>query len=127
MDIDHGNGLIEKRYDNGEVHWYLNGMRHREDGPASTYASGHTEWYRHGKFHREDGPAVEFRDGTRNWYIDGLLHREDGPAFEIIKNGKTMYAEWHINGVQISEQEFNALKLQKELKINDIISKKPKI
>ena len=29
--------------------WYLNGKRHREDGPAVEYANGDKYWYLHGK------------------------------------------------------------------------------
>ena len=27
-------------YDNGDKHWYVDGMRHRIDGPAQEYADG---------------------------------------------------------------------------------------
>ena len=30
-------------------HWYLNGKRHREDGPACEYVSGRKEWHLNGK------------------------------------------------------------------------------
>ena len=29
--------------------WYLNGQRHREDGPAVEYANGDKEWYLNGQ------------------------------------------------------------------------------
>ena len=53
-----------KVYADGTKYWYLNGKRHREDGPAVECADGHKEWYLNGKRHREDGPAVECADGT---------------------------------------------------------------
>jgi len=28
----------------GSKEWFLNGQRHREDGPAVEYANGHKEW-----------------------------------------------------------------------------------
>jgi len=34
-------------------------------------------WYLNGLWHREDGPAYEHADGTRAWYLNGQLHRED--------------------------------------------------
>ena len=34
-----------------------------------------TEWYIDGKRHREDGPAVEYADGSKSWYINGFLKR----------------------------------------------------
>jgi hypothetical protein len=27
-------------------------------------------WYINGKRHREDGPAIEYSDGDKYWYID---------------------------------------------------------
>ena len=30
---------------NGDKFWYLNGKRHREDGPAVEYANGSKFWY----------------------------------------------------------------------------------
>jgi hypothetical protein len=55
----------------GTKQWYLNGERHREDGPAIEYASGSKFWYLHGKSHREDGPAFEYSNGSKWWYLNG--------------------------------------------------------
>jgi len=55
----------------GNRAWYLNGKRHREDGPAYESADGDREWYLNGKRHREDGPAIEWADGTRYWFLNG--------------------------------------------------------
>ena len=54
----------------GNKHWYLNGLRHREDGPAIEYPDGTKEWYLNGGYHREDGPAVEYTSGTKKWYLN---------------------------------------------------------
>jgi hypothetical protein len=81
-------------YASGTKHWYLNGMRHREDGPAIEHASGAKEWYLNGKFHREDGPAIERINGSKLWYLNGKLHREDGPAVERADGAKV----WYLNG-----------------------------
>jgi hypothetical protein len=51
--------------------WYLNGQRHRDDGPAIIYFSGRKEWYQHGLRHREDGPAVEGPGQLKEWWING--------------------------------------------------------
>ena len=32
-----------------------------------------TEWYLNGKRHREDGPANEWADGTKSWWVNGNL------------------------------------------------------
>ena len=63
--------------DNGDKIWYLNGQRHREDGPAAEYANGDKSWYLNGKCHREDGPAVEYADGAKSWYLEGNHYTED--------------------------------------------------
>ena len=33
------------------------------------HANGTREWYVNGKKHRTDGPAVEYADGTCGWWI----------------------------------------------------------
>lgn len=52
------------------TYWTLNGVPHREDGPAIEYPDGDQRWYRNGGYHREDGPAVENASGTREWWLD---------------------------------------------------------
>ena len=51
--------------------WYLNGLYHRDDGPAVEWANGAKAWWLNGFLHREDGPAIEEADGTKQWYIRG--------------------------------------------------------
>ena len=55
----------------GTKQWFLNGERHREDGPAIEYPSGSKWWYLNGKYHREDGPAIEYPNGEKQWYLNG--------------------------------------------------------
>ena len=58
--------IAAEYYESGAIksqEWYLNGKRHREDGPAHIYyyesgAIRRQEWHVHGKYHREDGPAL---------------------------------------------------------------------
>ena len=64
-------------YPNGDKEWFLNGKRHREDGPAVEWAGGTKKWYLNGKPHREAGPAIEFANGTKMWYLNGELMSED--------------------------------------------------
>jgi len=75
----------------GSKFWWLNGKKHREDGPAEEYADGDKFWWLNGKQHREDGPAVEYADGEKSWYLKGKLHREDGPAEEWDDGSKFWY------------------------------------
>ncbi len=35
--------------DNGDKEWFLNGKRHRDDGPAVEYSNGDKEWWINGK------------------------------------------------------------------------------
>ena len=59
-----------KIYDD-RTEWFLNGNRHREDGPAVEFSDGHKEWFLNGKRHRTDGPAIEYSNGDKEWYLDG--------------------------------------------------------
>jgi len=64
------NGMIKDAY--GNKVWYLNGKKHREDGPAIEYADGDKSWYLKGKYHREDGPALDWpKEGEKHWYLNG--------------------------------------------------------
>ena len=65
-----------KVYDNGNKSWYLNGKRHREDGPAVEYADGSKYWHLKYKLHREDGPAIEDANGYKSWYLNGIEYTE---------------------------------------------------
>jgi hypothetical protein len=88
----------------GDKSWYLNGKRHREDGPAIEWADGIKFWYLNGKLHREDGPAKEYASGSKFWYLNGEVHREDGPAVEHADGGK----EWFLNDKSMTEEEHKA-------------------
>ena len=89
--------------DNGNKFWYLNGNRHREDGPAIEYASGTKKWLLNNKLHREDGPAIEWGEGgPKEWFLNGKCHRDDGPAVEYAHGSKL----WYFHGVKLTETEW---------------------
>ena len=44
---------------------------HRVDGPASIEAGFAECWFLNGVRHREGGPAVLYQDGTREWWTHG--------------------------------------------------------
>jgi len=90
-----------KVFEDGTKCWYLDGKRHREDGPAVEFSSGTRAWYLDGKFHREDGPAIDYGNGDKEWYLDGQLHREDGPAIERADGSKA----WYLHGNHLTEEE----------------------
>ncbi len=60
--------------------WWVNGERHRVDGPAVIHPDGSEEWFVDGKRHRVGGPATIHPDGTEDWWVNGERHRVDGPA-----------------------------------------------
>ena len=39
--------------------------------PECSIFLGHLFWWLNGERHREDGPAIEYADGTREWYYKG--------------------------------------------------------
>lgn len=109
----------------GSRFYYVDDKLHREDGPAKTEWVGFEPinyWYINGNLHRTDGPAIEAK-GNAEWFIHGQRHREDGPAY--MRDG-TPY-QWHLNDEKLTEQEFNARTLNKELKSNIDNKKKVKI
>ena len=54
----------------GGKSWHLNGLLHREGGPAIETAGGSKHWYQNGVLHRVDGPAIEY-DTLEFWYLNG--------------------------------------------------------
>lgn len=36
----------------------------------------YTEWFLNGKRHREDGPAVEWVNGDQEWFLNGIKYSE---------------------------------------------------
>jgi len=40
-------------------------------------ANGTKCWYLDGKRHREDGPAIEWADGDKSWYLNGKMVTEE--------------------------------------------------
>jgi hypothetical protein len=76
-------------FSDGSEEWLLNGLRHREDGPAVTYPNGMQHWYFKGKLHRPDGPAVILPDGDEIWFIhDRKLSDEEAAA---VKNHMALF------------------------------------
>jgi hypothetical protein len=57
--------------EDGNKRYYLNGLLHREDGPAVEYVNRSKFWYQNGFLHRIDGPAVMFFDGDTYWWFHG--------------------------------------------------------
>jgi hypothetical protein len=52
-------------------------------GESREYSSGNKYWYLNGRRHREDGPAIEWFSGDKHWYINGeFIHCETQKQFE---------------------------------------------
>ena len=107
--------IIKTEYPD-RVEYTLNGLRHREDGPAVEWSDGSKEWFINGIRHRIDGPAIIYSSGRKEWIINGLLHREDGPAIEWSDAYKRTKA-WYINNKELSVEQFIQYNLQKKLNL----------
>ena len=100
-------------YSNGRKEWWVNGQRHRIDGPAIEGADGSKEWWLNDKLHRTDGPAVELDGGYKEWLLNGTCHRTDGPAIECTNGSKG----WFLNGKEYTKPNY-----YKELFKQDLIT-----
>ena len=91
--------------------YYINGVQHREKGPAEYYETDEglrlsEYYYINGKFHREDGPACLSRCsitgvvGSESYWINGELSRDDGPASieRWEDTGIATLEEWYKDG-----------------------------
>jgi hypothetical protein len=118
-------GSHTKKSPDGSLHWFKNGLRHRDgDKPAVITTYGTLIWYKNGKKHRDgdlpaeicadgtliwandgkqhrdgDKPAWIHANGTLVWRKNGNLHRNTGPAVIYLKN-----KEYWINGVDITDE-----------------------
>lgn len=54
---------------------------------------GNKEWYLNGKRHREDGPAIEWADGTKSWYLNGESLTEEQHKKRTSKTKELTVAE----------------------------------
>lgn len=87
----------------GHKYWLVNGLLHRDDGPAIEYADGDKAWYLNGLLHRVGAPAYEGVNGYKSWRINDRFHREDGPAVERANGTKAWY--YHGKYIDCSSQE----------------------
>lgn len=52
------------------------GLPHNENGPAWQHEND-KEYFVNGKRHRVDGPAVEHEDGHKEWFINGIEYTKE--------------------------------------------------
>ena len=67
-------------YDNGDKWWYLNGKRHREDGPAFEGADGSKYWYLNG----EQLTEAEFNN-RMNKPCSGKVVEVEGVKYKLVE------------------------------------------
>ncbi len=82
---------------NGRMEWWIEGLRHREYGPAVVDIYGSMTWYYYGLRHNVGAPAVIDKNGNCEWYQFGKLHRDDGPA-SIDKFDEFTIETWYKEG-----------------------------
>lgn len=99
----HKEGKPAMVYNGGIEIWYINGLMHREDGPAYDSES-YKEWRINNQLHRENEPAiVDNILNNKEWWTNGNLHREnDKPA---IINERFEFKEWWFNGKRHREND----------------------
>ena len=97
-----------KVYDDGTKYWYLNGLLHREDGPACEYADRSKSWYLNGKLHRIDGPAFESADGDKYWYLNGVEYTEEEFKKELDKRSNICNCDGKV--IEFEGQKYKLVK-----------------
>ena len=76
--------------------WWLNNLRHREDGPAVI------QYHKNGQIYYE------------SWRLNDQQYRENGPSFiSYYENGQIERESWWLNGKELTKTEF---RIRKELK-----------
>lgn len=115
-----GPAIIMKDAITGRVmreHWYLNGIRHRKDGPAVVqysylWSKKHPvleEYWVNGLRHREDGPARitwfygESQVSNEHWYRNNKAHNTSGFAIiDYNSDGTIASADYYIDGIKVT-------------------------
>lgn len=85
----------------GQKTWYLNGERHRANGPAVIKYGNYKAWYLNGKRHNIGSPAVLYNNGSTTWYVNGDRHRVDGPAITFFSGDLF----WFVNGKRCTSND----------------------
>lgn len=105
------------RHKNKKVYLDPNTMKpHRVDGPAVMYDHGSEEWWVNGLRHRINGPAVlKIYDHKiqKEWWVDGKLHRLDGPAIEVVPITGRPYFKYKLTLSNIKDRSLDGLYFDK--------------
>ena len=68
-------------------------------------ANGDKFWYLNGKRHREDGPAIEYSDGGKSWYLNGKEVTEEAVMGKV--NRKKAMGEISVLAQEIEDSNVN--------------------
>jgi hypothetical protein len=83
---------------NGNKSWWLDGLLHREDGPAMEDADGYKSWYLNGECHREDGPAIEWdKLGQKEWYLNNKRYSSHDEWFKALTSEQQYNYLWNLD------------------------------
>jgi hypothetical protein len=82
----------------------------------AVYPGVRKEWHLNGLLHREDGPAVIRHNREKYWFLNGLLHRENGPA--VVCAGGTK--KWFLNGKEVDKKTVELFYMLKHKKVLDL-------
>jgi hypothetical protein len=83
--------------------WKLDGLLHREDGPAFRRSDGSYGYYINGQPHRVNGVAIRWgKDNIDFYYQNGQLHNEKGYAVNYA-DGTGCY---YIHGKAVTQRDF---------------------
>jgi hypothetical protein len=115
-------GYTFQKYGNYTA-WYLDGGKHRVDGPAVVYDSGMEEWRYHEILHRDGGPALIDSDGNLSWYRNGQRHRFDGPAVVNVDGSEKYY----LYGAHISDDLHRQLTMEDKSMLPLLINELPEL
>jgi hypothetical protein len=70
---------------------------------VKVYANGDKSWFLNGKRHREDGPAVEYADGDKYWYLNDEELTEEEHHIRTLPTVKTASSKPMFEVSEISE------------------------
>ena len=54
---------------------------------VKTDTDGTKSWWLNGERHREDGPAIEYANGGKEWWLNGKQYTEKEYWVQLIRSG----------------------------------------
>ncbi len=58
---------------------------------------GHYNWLVNGVLHREDGPAIEYKNGTKKWWLNGRYYYFQEEWFDKLTSEQQEKALWNMD------------------------------